>query len=91
MLRLRAIAGLSRPADPLLVEGHAIVTRAANKDASVNRVQAFEAWKQGVKDEAAQQAQRMCDWMLDPSYGTWIGPEGSTAGVSPFRDRPRDD
>jgi len=54
-------------------------------------VQAFEAWKQGVKDEAAQQAQRMCDWMLDPSYGTWIGPEGSTAGVSPFRDRPRDD
>ena len=30
-------------------------------DASVNRVQAFEAWKQGVKDETAQQAQRMCD------------------------------
>jgi len=44
------------------------------------------AYKAGVKAEAEQQDQRLRDWLLDPSYGIWIGPKGSTLGVSPFRN-----
>jgi hypothetical protein len=42
-------------------------------------------WKRGVQDEAEQQAIRLRDWLADPSYGTWVGPAGSTCSGGPFR------
>lgn len=49
----------------------------------------YKGFKAGVKAEAEQQAIRLRDWMLDPSYGTYVGPKGSTCDGGPFRDHAR--
>lgn len=43
-------------------------------------------YERGVKAEAEQQAIRLREWLVDPTYGTWVGARSSTCGVGPFRD-----